>query len=92
MNFKPTIGKIIASILIGVLSWVPLFFIKESFILKIVDLTKIFSTTNIIIFIIEIIILYLLFSLFQRSNKKMVIMREEDLRKMMQNNQAPPKV
>lgn len=88
MDFKPTIKKVIASIIFTViLFWVPLFFIKDtSKILNIVNLSKIFSTMNIIIFIIEVIVLYILFSLFHKKKSKLIVMKEDQFKKMVQNN------
>lgn len=92
MNFKPTTGKVIGSIAFTIiLFWIPLFFISDaSKILDIVDLSKPLSTLNIIIFIIEVIVLYLFFSLFHKKPKKMIIMKEDTFKKMMQGNPNTP--
>src|SRR4030042_3280887 len=88
MNFRPTIGKVIGSIVfVIILFWIPLFFIKDtSKILDIVNLSKLTSTGNIIIFIIEVIFIYLFFSLFHKKKNKLLLVRENDLKRMMQNN------
>ena len=93
MNFKPTIGKSIGSIAFTIiLFWIPLFFIKDtSKILDIVNLSKPLSALNIIIFIIEIIFLYLIFSLFNKKKSKLIIMKEDTFKKMVQKNPNLPR-
>lgn len=93
MNFKPTLSKVIAAFAFTlILFWIPLFFIKElPKIAEIVNLSEILSPINIIIFIVEFILLYIFFSLFHKKEKKLVIMKEDTFKKMMQNPQAPMK-
>ena len=93
MNFKATTNKVIGSIAFTIiLFWIPLFFIKNApRILDIINLSDPLSTSNIIIFIAEVIFLYILFSLFHKKPKKMIIMKEDAFKKMMQAAKAPPK-
>jgi hypothetical protein len=89
MNFKPTIGKVMGSIAFTIiLFWIPLFFIKGGpKILEIINISEPLSTGNIVIFIAEVIFLYLFFSLFHKKSNKLLLVRENDLKKMMQKNQ-----
>jgi len=89
MNFKPTIGKVIGSIAFTIiLFWIPLFFIKGGpKILEIINLPEPLSTGNIVIFIAEVILLYIIFSLFHKKKNKLLLVKENDLRKMIQKNQ-----
>lgn len=78
MNFKPKTWKVILTIILSLVLQGYLIYTKK------IDLG--FEKNNIILLIISLIAFYLFLSLFQRSNPKMVVMREETLRKMMQNN------
>jgi hypothetical protein len=76
MNFRPTKGKVIWSIVITVLFWIFLIFFSAKltnlpqFLISFFalhNIMSIFNVGNLYIFLAEFVVLYILFSLFQRK-------------------------
>jgi hypothetical protein len=71
MNFKLKKNKLIASILIPLVIWMAVFFLGNKFpsslisFIEIHNFSKIFSSGNIFLFVIEFVIIYLIYSFFQ---------------------------
>lgn len=76
MNFRPKKWKVIWSLLLPILFWILLAVYKfpsvQSAVLRnffnMHNLSDLFSSGNIVIFVIEVVAIYLILSLFQRKN------------------------
>jgi hypothetical protein len=76
MNLRPAKAKVIFSILIPLISWIIVYFVKFSNAPQIIqdflnlhDLVNLFSKGNIILFVIEFVIIYLILSVFHRRRQ-----------------------
>jgi lipoprotein signal peptidase len=80
MNLKLTKGKAIISIIIPIILWVLVFSIINTswitnfpaFVIRFLvmhNTGNLFSTDNIVLFIIEIVVVYLILSIFQKKKK-----------------------